>query len=421
MTVSGQRQSLRDTAVLTYNRFMRAQGSTHYNFWLLNAAAYVTLGAVALGSLSRFAAGLPRLLAGGGFLLFALLIGFFLSLENRPRLIHAYLAAQSLIIIGLSFLEPAASDNLQILFFVLSAQSMLFLPIRTAVFWIVAFSIISISGYMILFDITEHLGMLTVIGGFLFFGTFGAALRQSNQARQESQRLLAELRAANDQLRAYTRQAEQLAVSEERNRLAREMHDALGHRLTVAVVQLEGAQRLIPQDPTRAGEIVGRMRAQLKQALAELRQTITTLRQPELEPVPADTAAALTQLVYTFQEATGLPVHLTLPAELPPLPDAHRHAIFRAAQESLTNVQRHAAADNAWLEISLAPQEIILTVADDGHGFTDEASDGRFGLVGLRERAETLHGRLTLDRAPQGGAAVRFTLPLPAPVRETAV
>lgn len=143
---------------------------------------------------------------------------------------------------------------------------------------------------------------------------------------------------------------ERMATHEERNRLAREMHDSLGHQLTVAAVQLEGAQRLIPKDPDRAAHIVETARAQVRDSLDDLRRTVAALRQPE----QADIALpqAIRQLATLFEQATGLAVQCVMPNQLPDLPLAHRLTCYRAAQEGLTNVQRHAQAKNILIVLS---------------------------------------------------------------------
>ncbi|MGH2538221.1 MAG: sensor histidine kinase, partial [Candidatus Promineifilaceae bacterium] len=203
--------------------------------------------------------------------------------------------------------------------------------------------------------------------------------------------------------------------AEERNRLARELHDALGHRLTVAVVQLEGAQRLIPAEPERAGRMVGAMRQQLKEALAELRAAVATLRAPAARAGPGrPLAEALAELAATFEAATGLALQLSLPAELPALTPAEETAFYRAAQEGMTNAQRHAGAGRVWLELQVDAAEVSLRVADDGRGYPAAAPEGRFGLRGLQERAEQLGGRLQLGARPGGGAELTLILPLAA-------
>ena len=351
---------------------------SNYSFWLLNAAAYLTWLGILVSALPELEGVPNRTLVLVLFGLFFVGLSVYAFLEERPFLVHFYLLYQLIIAVTISMLVPEkTASGISTFLFILSAQAMLFLPMLPGLAWIVVFILVTLGASFFAFDGLHANDFVAILGGYLFFGTFGAGLRQANEARQHSQELLAELQTAHEQLKAYTSQAQQLAVAEERNRLAREMHDALGHRLTVAVVQLEGAQRLIPTNPERSASMIEAMRAQLKQALAELRQTVSALRSPENGSVlPGSLATAVTHLVQTFQEATGLPVHMTLPDELPLLPEAHRLALYRAAQESLTNVQRHANAQQAWLTLSADDEQVTLTVADDGQGFQDEVADG---------------------------------------------
>lgn len=402
---------------LAYNRPMSitTRHRSNYSFWLLNAAAYLTWLGILVATLPEIADTPNRTLVLVLFGLFFVGLSLFAFLEERPYLVHLYLLCQMIIALAISMQVPVrASAGISTFLFVLSAQSMLFLPLLPGLVWIIVFiSVTWIAGFVAV-DVMHANDFVAILGGYLFFGTFGAGLRQANEARQRSQQLLTELQEAHEQLKAYTSQAQQLAVAEERNRLAREMHDALGHRLTVAVVQLEGAQRLIPSNPERSASMIEAMRAQLKQALTELRQTVSALRSPENSAeMNGSLATAVSHLAKTFQEATGLPVHLQLPEELPLLPEAHRMALYRAAQESLTNVQRHANAQQAWLQLIADDDHVSLIVADDGQGFAEEVADGRFGLIGLRERAKQLGGLLTLGVAEQGGARLCLHLPIP--------
>ncbi len=246
---------------------------------------------------------------------------------------------------------------------------------------------------------------------YAFAAAFANALVRANDARRESQALLVELQEAHEQLQEYALHAEEMAVVEERNRLAREMHDTIGHRLTVASVQLEGAQRLCSRDPERAAGIVGTVREQVREALGELRSTVATLR----TPVEADLQlrSSLARLMADFEQATGLTVHQVLPEEIPDLPDAHRLALYRAAQEALTNVQKHADAQQVWLVLGKDDEAVTLLVGDDGQGLSLSNEQKGFGLRGLRERAEQLGGELHLEPRSGGGTQLSLRLPLP--------
>lgn len=326
--------------------------------------------------------------------------------RRRPQL---YLAAETLIIIGLLVLDPMAL----LLCFILSARVMILLPRNLGLIWLAYMTLVS----GIIFASLGLQGLISAAAaavGYISFGYAHYSRHRAERAHRQSQELLEELQQAHQQLQRYTEQAQDLAVAEERSRLAREMHDTLGHRLTVAAVQLEGAQRLIPQDPERAGRMVGTVREQVKQALAELRHTVATLRTPLESGQPLD--AALRRLAASFAQGTGLQVHLDLEHTLPALPAAYRLVLYRTAQEALTNVQRHARAEEAWLRLHLDGGEIVLQADDDGRGAPETGPQAGFGLRGIAERAGQLGGRLELGPRPGGGARLSLHLPWPAEV-----
>jgi signal transduction histidine kinase len=378
---------------------------------LLNLTGWFTIGVVAIISFVSIDDPAARWVAVGLCLAFVMMDCFF-PRRLRPGFEHVFFAVGTLLTVGLMALKTN-SFVAPILFFILSAEVMVNLPLRQAWLWIVVFVVITAIFTVISFGLFSGLlSVLPYVGGYSFFGAFGKAMRDANDARQESQRLLEELRTAHQQLQEYAAQAQQLAVSEERNRLSRELHDSLGHRLTVAVVQLEGAQRLIPTDPERAARMIGTMREQMKEALGDLRRTLAALRAPIEDNLPLE--QSLTRLAQTFQEGTGLAVQLTLSPELPSLPPAHRLALYRAAQESLTNAQRHAHARQVWLRLSADNGRVMLTADDDGQGLPADLNGG-FGLKGLQERAAQLGGELQLGSGPHGGAQVQFSLPIDKP------
>jgi signal transduction histidine kinase len=247
--------------------------------------------------------------------------------------------------------------------------------------------------------------VLFYTAAFMLTAVFGYALRQAEIARLKNLELL-------EQLKATQRQLQDLAVTEERTRMAREMHDSLGHRLTVSIVQLEGAQRLIPSDPERAARMIGTMRDEMKEALAELRRTVSAMRAPIVDDLPLD--IALSTLSQAFQKNTGIPTHFSVSPGFPGLPESHRLAFYRAAQEALTNIQRHSMARNAWIQLSANGQQITLVLEDDGQGIDDRSETGTgSGLIGLKERAVQLGGGLQLLERRGGGAQLIFTVPMP--------
>ena len=312
---------------------------------------------------------------------------------------------------ALMFIQPGWTMY-PVLFIPPIVQAILLLPLREGVAWVVTFTLVAAMTFAVGINLGEGVVAIFLYGVlYAFIAAFASALTRVDAARRESQRLLGELQHAHEQLQAGALRMEEMAVVEERNRLAREMHDTLGHRLTVASVQLEAAQRLCPTDAGRAAKMVGTVREQVQEALRELRATVATLR----TPVEADLhlRSALRRLADQFEGATGMTVHRVLPEALPELPDAHRMALFRAAQEALTNVQKHAAATQVWLVLSLGEgaDAVSLLVSDDGNGVVANG-EGGFGLVGLRERADLLGGELHVEPRSGGGTQLSFRLPL---------
>lgn len=382
--------------------------------FLLNLTAYLTVAGAAVGGVLQ----LDRILLRWQVVI---LLALFIALQSRlpadpgtlarRRTANLIIAFQTGIVaylvgatgVGFSFL---------MLLFILSVNVALYNPLRYTFIWIAAFTVLTawdlfqVGGWS---GLAREIGLY--LGGFLFFGFITNALSVARQAQAENERLLVEVQAMNVQLVEYARQVETLAALEERNRLAREVHDTLGHRLTSSSVQLEAAQRLVPKNPDKAAEMVGVAREQVRAALQELRQTVGRLRAPvELE---LSLPQALRRLVEDFQSATGLAVSLELadvPGEINP---AQRLVLYRAAQEALTNIQRHAGATQAWLSLTFDPDELRLEVRDNGVGLSDaEPGDGGFGLRGLQERASAIGGQVRLAPDPSGGAVLTVSLPV---------
>ena len=335
---------------------------------------------------------------------FALVQAFGFRFAVTQRRLAVYFAAQIIVTLALMILS-SPSDVFNLFYYILGLEAMMILPIRPAIAWVVSFYLLDSLSALWSRGINGIIAVLFYGAAFILTALFGYALRQAEIARRKNEELLEELKTTQ-------RQLQDMAVNEERTRMAREMHDSLGHRLTVSIVQLEGAQRLIPSDPERAARMIGTMRDEMKDALAELRRTVSALRAPIADDRPLD--IALSSLSQTFQQNTGIPTHFSVSPGFPGLPEMHRLAFYRAAQEALTNIQRHAIAENAWVQLSADEQKITLVMEDDGKGMDEpgENSAGS-GLLGLRERAAQLGGEMRLAERPGGGTQLTFAVPLP--------
>lgn len=382
---------------------------------LLDVSAYIAVGAVSIpGLVTVFSQRHEnRWVIAGMLFTFGFLLAVVHQTPERRQQIYAphYFMLQTILVVSLLLLPPRL-QYFNIFFFILSVDAMMLLPPRRGYLWIALFSLLTAGVFTINYGLKEAFFATPIYAGaYLFFGIFASTTARAEAAKQESQELLEELRAAHKKLQEYTLQAEDLAVAEERNRLAREMHDTLGHRLTVAAVQLEAAQRLISNEPERATEIIHTVRDQVREALQELRQTVAALR----EPLEADLSLprALLRLATSFEQATNIQVEMKFVSHLPNLPHTHRLAFYRAAQEALTNIQRHAQASRLTLHLEEAGESIRLRVVDDGVGIPAEAESKGFGLRGLQERAQRLGGRLRYGQNPTGGTELALIIPVP--------
>jgi signal transduction histidine kinase len=212
-------------------------------------------------------------------------------------------------------------------------------------------------------------------------------------------------------------------VAEERLRIARELHDAVGHHVALINVQAGALAYLLDdEDRSAARESVRHIQRASEEALEDLRLTVGLLREPGLEPAehaaPAEPVPGLDQLealICSFGGA-GLRVRREVTGQARPLPEAVELTAYRVIQESLTNTRKHADCDAALVRLGYAPGALRLTVEDEGTAVTQDNGcmpEGH-GIVGMRERVAALGGRLSAGPRPEGGYRVFAELPLRA-------
>lgn len=212
--------------------------------------------------------------------------------------------------------------------------------------------------------------------------------------------------------------ATRMALVEERNRLAREVHDTLAQELTGIALQLEAADALLETSPERARARIRQALAGVRESLEEARRSVLDLRAGPLERQALP--AALDELARRFAGETGVSVTTNLALDGPRLPARIEEALYRIAQEALVNVRRHAQAANARIELRLDGNQAHLTIADDGRGF-DPDEGGQtldpplrhgFGLIGMRERARLLNGAMHICSSGDAGTRIDVVIPL---------
>jgi two-component system, NarL family, sensor kinase len=215
----------------------------------------------------------------------------------------------------------------------------------------------------------------------------------------------------------HTQAAARLATIEERNRLAREIHDTLAQGLAAITLQLETADALATSRPKRAQDAIRRALGLARRNLEEARRSVIDLRAAPLQDKTLP--EALAALVQSGHDESGVHVEYTYsPApNFPVLPTRLEASIYRIAQEALTNAFRHAEAAHISLSLTVEDDELTLVVQDDGRGFDPDnvaqvVQEGHFGLAGMSERVKLLGGTLCISSEPEAGTCIAVSVPL---------
>ena len=229
----------------------------------------------------------------------------------------------------------------------------------------------------------------------------GQKLREGTEAKERAERLE---REREEEART--------AVAEERARIARELHDIVGHSVSVMTVQAAGVRSLLRPDQEREREALEIIEQTGREALAEMRRLVGVLRRPEEGPAlaPQPSLGHVEKLVSQARES-GLPVELRIEGDPVQLSAGVDLTAYRLVQEGLTNAIKHARADHAEVVVRYGNGSVELTVTDDGRGGGDGVKGGN-GLVGMRERVSVYGGELDAGPRPEGGFRLRATLPV---------
>jgi len=246
-----------------------------------------------------------------------------------------------------------------------------------------------------------------VVGTIIFTIVWGIAFgvgRKSVEADEAKERAVRAEREREERARA--------AVAEERARIARELHDVVGHSVSVMTVQASGVRRLLRPDQNREREALLIVERTGREALAEMRRMVGVLRRPEEGPAlaPQPSLDHLDRLVDQAREA-GLPVELRVEGVAIQLPAGVDLTAYRLVQEGLTNALKHAQATRAEVLVNYGDSQLEVTVRDDGRG-VGNGDGGGHGLVGMRERVSVYGGELDAGPQPGGGYRLRARLPL---------
>jgi signal transduction histidine kinase len=385
---------------------------------MLDATAYIVVcvgGLVALMTASSPNAGGIALVIGGTL---AWLILF------RVFSIHTLTIGQAtlmyLTMIALTFLVLSATWLGAGFDWLIPLATVALLPFRIPLVRAILFALLVLAGSVALLALLELparpdqflFNLSTLTPAFLFCFLFPLAVRREGIERARAEALVTELEEAQRQLRAYAAESEELAISRERNRMAREIHDTLGHYLTILAVQLETALKMEELGDARLHAELVEARRAAAECLTEVRRSVAALR-------PADLTAlslpdALARLV-TEYEALDPAIEIALDIEGPTdgLDLEQRLALYRCAQEALTNIRKHANATRALLRLRVDEGKAEFLALDDGRGASPGTeNEPGFGLLGIRERIALLGGTSSMGPEPGKGWRVQVTLPL---------
>jgi signal transduction histidine kinase len=371
---------------------------------------YIATYLLAVGSIIRY---LP-LIGEDRLWPFAILVGGYLVLllleplyiRRHRVLTYISLLVQSAIICTISVVAPAA-DFWAVLFCPLVVQVMHNFPQRTG--FLITGVFTAITSIFLLWGLGLEVGLPLILVFAVFYfllAAFIAIILEAVAARDESQKQQAELQAAHRQLQTYTARAEELAVLQERNRLARELHDSVTQSLYSLTLLAEAGQRMIRAEDlqqiagnqTRLGQIA-------QQALQEMRLLVYELRPLALKS--EGLVGALEQRLETVERRAGIQARVLVEGEVDLAPGLEEE-LYGIAQEALNNALKHARASKIVLSVRMVDKSVILEVADDGQGFdlAEVQVKGGLGLISMQERAEKIGGQLDIDSAPGEGTRV---------------
>lgn len=357
-------------------------------------------------SSGRFAA---SLLCIGMVLILHILRPWITSRYSKPDRVNiAVLSLMVLFILGSTWFSPSISGDAYLLLLIVSMAFRLLKGLAAAALTTSAIALWFLIPYLyygadILLSLS--LAMLAALG---FIVPIGLLVRRNTMQLEHAKKLTLELQQANEDLRISRLREKDLAVVEERIRLARDIHDGLGHHLTVLNVQLQAAEIQLETEPAAAVEAIRICRQEAQHALEEVRRSVAVMRSSPLNGTTLE--EALEKLIQEFARNTPLDPEFEIAGEPYPLDAPAAMTCFRAVQEGLTNVQKHARGPkHVRIRLEYSPQDVLTRVSDDG--LAGPEGKAGYGLAGLQERALQLGGQFRAEANPSGGYTLELRLP----------
>jgi len=316
-----------------------------------------------------------------------------------------YLVLQAVLILTLLSM-PGSADFFASLFMILSMQVMLHLESKIWVVWI-AFCTFVTTLLLVKSNGSEAFALVLIYtAGNVFYGFYAQATRRAQTIRAENLTLVQELQEANQKLKSYSTQMEQLVVMRERNRLARDLHDSVTQTVFSMTLTTQSATLLLERDSERVAPQLDRLNQLARNALTEMQMLISELK-PE-----GQSKGGLVTILKNYLTSGYFPENIVIDLDVQgeqALRPKEEQSLFHITQEALNNVVKHSQASKAQVRLCLV-EPMWIEVEDQGQGFDLQQAQrsGRVGLHSMRERAEEIGWDLQIRTAPGAGTCVRI-------------
>jgi signal transduction histidine kinase len=332
-------------------------------------------------------------------LVFALLYRFVYRTNYYERNPALYFGAQAIVMVLLFLLRSDSSDAFNFLFYLLTIQAAVVLNIRSAALWTSLY--FGISGLVVLlFQGADGIfAVLFYLVVFVICIVMGHSIQQTERARDHNQRLVEELKATQQKL-------QELAVVEERNRLARDLHDSVKQQVFAISMQLSAARMSLFESDKAYPPVVEAERL-AQQTGAELTTLIHQLRPPSLER--KSLTDAIKEHVNEWSRQNKIEAETTFDSNLS-INAQVEQALFRVLQETLANAARHSGASKVKVSLKTEKEIVTLSIEDNGIGFDTRQTTRGVGLDSMRERLAAVYGRLEISSLPSQGTRVVATV-----------
>lgn len=361
---------------------------------LMDATTYVSLAVMSLLGIRGLHTLQAQLLALGLCAAFGLLYHFVLRTGAYEKAPVIYFGSQWVVLILLLLLQSTSVDALNFLFLIVTIQAALVLTRRAALLWIAAYYLTVATEVFLAGGAGGWYAAAFYLAAYVVCGFFGYILQQAEVARERNQQLVEELQSTQEKLR-------ELAVVEERNRLARDLHDSVKQQVFAISMQLSAARTALSESD-RAYPPVAQAEKLAQQAGAELTTLIHQLRPPGLE------RKSLTDAVKEYVDDWRRQNHIETEMDIGEVSvsEERAQALFRVLQEALANVRRHSQASKARVTLQPENEHVTLVVQDNGVGYDPEQIARGIGLDSMRERLAAVNGMLEISSLPSRGTCV---------------